>query len=116
MKVDSINIGLPASLKNLQNLRPKGEKKRVGPSVSGQETSPIKPELEKKNKDIVPSVETLGSKESNRAFFALDDDKNVVIRIVDSEGNLVKQVPPEEYQKTADLLKDSMRDLFHVEV
>ncbi len=115
MKIDNINTVLPVSGQNLQGLKPKVEKKRVEPSVPGQNTLPVKPGPENKSKDIVQSKEILDGKESKKAFFALDDNDNVVIRIVDSEGNLIKQIPPEEYQKTVDLLNDNMKNILHIE-
>lgn len=32
-----------------------------------------------------------------KAVFALDDDKNVVIRLLDDKGEVVRQYPPKEY-------------------
>ncbi|MCG3117596.1 MAG: flagellar protein FlaG [Candidatus Manganitrophus sp. SA1] len=52
---------------------------------------------------------------SFKAFFAVDENKNVVIRIKDAEGNVVKQIPPAEYLKMAETLSDSRKTLFHLE-
>ncbi|MBF0564269.1 MAG: flagellar protein FlaG [Nitrospirae bacterium] len=53
---------------------------------------------------------------SQKAFFAVDDQKNVVIRIVDAQGNVVKQIPPDEYLKSAQAMETSNQKLFHTEV
>lgn len=53
--------------------------------------------------------------ESYKAFFAVDENKNVVIRVVDSEGNLIKQIPPEEFLKMVEILKQNREHLFHKE-
>lgn len=52
---------------------------------------------------------------SFKAFFAVDENKNVVIRIMDDEGNVVKQIPPVEYLKMAETLSESRKALFHLE-
>lgn len=52
---------------------------------------------------------------SFKAFFAVDENKNVVIRIKDAEGNVVKQIPPAEYLKMAEMLSESSKTLFHLE-
>jgi uncharacterized FlaG/YvyC family protein len=52
---------------------------------------------------------------SFKAFFAVDENKNVVIRIKDAEGNVVKQIPPAEYLKMAETLSESRKTLFHLE-
>jgi uncharacterized FlaG/YvyC family protein len=52
---------------------------------------------------------------SHKAFFAVDENKNVIIRIVDSEGNIVKQIPPEEYVNMIDNMKELNRNLLHKE-
>lgn len=51
-----------------------------------------------------------------KAFFAVTEDKNVVIKIVDEEGNLLRQIPPEEYLKMVEFLKNNNKNLFSVEV
>ncbi|MFY9270025.1 MAG: flagellar protein FlaG [Candidatus Manganitrophaceae bacterium] len=53
---------------------------------------------------------------SFKAFFAVDENKNVVIRIKDAEGNVVKQIPPAEYLKMTETLSESSKNLFHFEV
>lgn len=53
---------------------------------------------------------------TQKAFFAVDDNKNVVIRIVDAQGKVVKQIPPEEYLKSVQAMETSNQKLFHTEV
>jgi uncharacterized FlaG/YvyC family protein len=45
--------------------------------------------------------------------FALDDDKNVVVRFYDSKGNVVAQYPPESYLKQMKELNQVAKNLFH---
>lgn len=52
----------------------------------------------------------------NKAFFAVDDNKNVVIRIVNADGKVLKQVPPEDYLKMVERMEESAQKLFHKEV
>ncbi len=51
-----------------------------------------------------------------KASLALDEEKNVVIKITDSEGNLIRQIPPEEYLKMVSAWKENIKNLFHLEV
>jgi len=51
-----------------------------------------------------------------RAFFAIDENSRVVIRIVDSEGKIVRQIPPEEFLKAVEALKENMQHLLDREV
>lgn len=51
-----------------------------------------------------------------KAFFAVTEDENVVIRIVDSDGNLIRQIPPEEFIKMVEFLKKHNENLFSMEV
>lgn len=47
-----------------------------------------------------------------KAVFAVDDDKNVVVRFVDKKGKVVQQVPPEEYLDMISKFKDVNAHLF----
>lgn len=47
-----------------------------------------------------------------KAVFAVDDDKNVVIRFVDKKGKVVQQVPPEEYLEMVSKFRASTENLF----
>ncbi|QWR76717.1 flagellar protein FlaG [Candidatus Magnetomonas plexicatena] len=51
----------------------------------------------------------------SKAVFAVDENKNVVIRILDSGGKVVKQIPAEDYVKMAQQLEQSAKSLFHKE-
>ncbi|MCI4624511.1 MAG: flagellar protein FlaG [Candidatus Magnetoovum sp. WYHC-5] len=53
----------------------------------------------------------------NKAYFAVDEKaQQVVIRIVNPDGELLKQIPPEEYLKLVERMKVSYQNLFHAEV
>lgn len=49
-----------------------------------------------------------------KAFFALDGEDNVVIRFADKEGNIVKQLPPEEFLRLQKQLEETVDSLFSV--
>ncbi len=53
---------------------------------------------------------------NNKAFFALDENDNVVIKVVDDKNELVKQIPPEDYLKVVNKLEENREHLFHKEV
>ncbi|MBI5237446.1 MAG: flagellar protein FlaG [Deltaproteobacteria bacterium] len=69
-----------------------------------------KPEV--KDAPKAPEINVNGTK----AVFAVDDNKNVIIRIFDSDGKLLRQIPPEEYLATAMRLRDAAKTLFDMEV
>lgn len=51
-----------------------------------------------------------------KAVFALDKEKNVVIRFLDQKGKVVRQIPPEEYINMIKKFKESVENLFSKEV
>jgi len=50
-----------------------------------------------------------------RAIFAVDDDKNVVVRLVDKKGKTVRQFPPEEYLNMRRHFQENVKNLFEAE-
>ncbi|MBF0465975.1 MAG: flagellar protein FlaG [Nitrospirae bacterium] len=48
-----------------------------------------------------------------KMYFAVDDNNNVVIKVEDSKGNVVSQIPPEEYIKMSKVLEEISTNLFH---
>lgn len=56
------------------------------------------------------------ARDATKAYFAIDDNKNVVIRVVDSKGNIIQQIPSEAMQKMADEFKKKLAagDLFNM--
>ena len=74
---------------------------------------------DKSGKDVqtkeVASPEQGFQSETLKAFFAVDENKNVVIRIADANGKVVKQIPAEEYLKMTEFLLETSKSLFHRE-
>lgn len=113
MKIDGLNINLLASsLTNLTNSIRKEEKRdlsalnREDPSKRVESLSEGINDRKKDNNVIT----------SYKAFFALDENKNVIIKVVDNDGNLIRQIPPEEYLKMVESLKMISEKLLHLEV
>ncbi|WP_420265934.1 flagellar protein FlaG [Candidatus Magnetominusculus dajiuhuensis] len=46
-----------------------------------------------------------------KAFFDVDDDKNVVIKVTDSSGKVVQQIPAEQYLQTMKVLDANAKNL-----
>ncbi len=57
-------------------------------------------------------ADTINSK-PQKAHFAVVGDDDVVIRIVDSDGNVVRQIPPDEYIRMMDTIESQSESLFH---
>ncbi|MCI4624443.1 MAG: flagellar protein FlaG [Candidatus Magnetoovum sp. WYHC-5] len=51
-----------------------------------------------------------------KAYFDVDENNNVVIKIVSNDGEVIKQIPPEDYIKMVEGMKESVKNLFHLEV
>ena len=110
------NIGQFLGNLNTDNVRSSQSAKKqtdVSPDVVSVRKAEIeKPESEEPKENKKVEVKDLTAK----VFFALDENKNVVIRIVDSEGKLLRQIPPEEYLKMVEHLQNHTKNLFSVEV
>jgi len=86
---------------------------RTGHSEKSQKKEST-PSTETNRSEAAPPVK-LQEIASNKAFFAVDDAKNVVIRVVDEKGNLIKQIPPEEYIKMYEMMREGVEHLFQTE-
>jgi hypothetical protein len=54
--------------------------------------------------------------ESQKAFYVVDENNNVFIKIVDPDGDVVKQIPSQEYITMSKNMDETNKCLFHVEV
>ena len=124
MKIDGININMPAVKGQIEGTA-NNNAGTSGKSANGKAES-----LGALNID--PSIrEGLKDKQQNRdkqtvtagnglldlkAVFALDKEKNVVIRVLDQKGEVVRQFPPEEYINMIKKLKANVENLFSKEV
>lgn len=107
MEIKSIHAGLPSIVSKI------GQTDKGGKETETEKTSARKsPSQDETQK--APSVSSF-EVSSYKAFFAVDENKNVVIRVMDDEGNVVQQIPPAEYLKMAETLSKSSQNLFHLE-
>ena len=51
----------------------------------------------------------------NRAYFSIDDGGNIIIKVTDPKGELVRQIPPEDFIKAAEALKESFGNILDLE-
>ncbi|QWR76484.1 flagellar protein FlaG [Candidatus Magnetomonas plexicatena] len=87
------------------NISPAG--KTSGDSTG--DTKPLKKQQDAKGKDVQESLAT-----ASKAYYSVENDTNrVVIKIVDNKGNVVKQIPPEDYLKAAKLMNMTTQELFY---
>lgn len=92
---------------------PGAEKKSVEAKKSAD--APAKPEAtdaaaaQRKAAEPEPPPE-------NKAVFAVDNDKNVIIQIVDKDGNVIRQYPPEEFIALSMQLKEWSKPIYSNEV
>lgn len=53
----------------------------------------------------------------NKAYFAVDDKaKQIVIKIINPDGEVIKQIPPEDYVELSEKIKDRVENLFSISV
>lgn len=50
-----------------------------------------------------------------KAVFAIDEDKNVVIQLLDKDGEVVRQMPPEDYLDMVKNLKAIVKSHYDIE-
>ncbi|MBF0457079.1 MAG: flagellar protein FlaG [Nitrospirae bacterium] len=62
------------------------------------------------NKNDIKAPEKQESDGGN-AYFDVDDDKNVVIKVTDSAGKVVKQIPAEDYLQMVKVLDENAKNL-----
>ncbi|MBF0519497.1 MAG: flagellar protein FlaG [Nitrospirae bacterium] len=87
-------------------------------AVSGQDQRNGQQSADKGNQNSVSEktqTEKPADSKDSKAVFAVDDNKKVVIRILDSEGKVIKQIPAEDYVKMAQQLEHTAKSLFHKE-
>ena len=104
MEIRSVGASLPSVVSD----RTDRGKKEVQAEQSAERTSA---KQEDKPSPAVQNFELV----SFKAFFSVDENKNVVIKIADADGKVVRQIPPAEYLKLAETLSESGRHLFHLE-
>lgn len=54
--------------------------------------------------------------DKRKAYFDVDENSNVVIKIVGDDGEVIKQIPPEDYLEMMEGLKETVNSLFNLEV
>jgi uncharacterized FlaG/YvyC family protein len=108
MKIEKLNINLIAN----PSLIKRGDRGNMDHNKvsKGEKESNYTP----KNKELIKNDSQ--ATRYYKAFFAIDENKNVVIKVVDQEGNLVRQIPPEEYLKVVESMKMISKKLLHLEV
>lgn len=128
MKIESININIPAvkgQIESTANNSTDANSRTAGRSTNGKAESlsalNIDPSLGKGLKDKQQSKDKQLVSVKNelldlKAVFALDKEKNVVIRVLDKKGKIVRQYPPEEYIKMVKKFRENIESLFSKEV
>ncbi len=61
------------------------------------------------------SESTIESPIQTKAVFAIDDNKNVVIQLLDEDGKVVQQIPPEDYLEMVKNLKKVVKSHYDIE-
>ncbi|HZX48165.1 MAG: hypothetical protein A2Z47_04485 [Thermodesulfovibrio sp. RBG_19FT_COMBO_42_12] len=80
--------------------------------VSRDPVHKTKPEETTADKGNNVSVHDMELPIQNRAVFAIDKYKNVTIQILDKNGEVVRQIPAEEYIEMARKMKEEITSIF----
>ncbi|MDA8168214.1 MAG: hypothetical protein M0Z59_00770 [Nitrospiraceae bacterium] len=92
--------------------------KKTGPATAqaatGRPADPaVKTGPEGKESAKTPETENIIE---NRAVFAVEKNRYVVIQILDKNGKVITQMPPEEYIESREQLRTQPKNLFKKEV
>ena len=91
-----------------------GSQANTGPDLNNQVNSG--PASSKQAKQQDPENTTVSSGPSSSGLtgtLAVDDNKNVVVRFYDNQGNVVAQYPPKDYIEQMKELNQVSENLFH---
>lgn len=123
--VDTVKINVPLSAAMPQSRQAKGApvSPSVHPSATGQpdvvRISDVAQDKAAQDPAVAENRENRQKTEPEpkptyKAILALDEDKKVVVQVVDEQGEVVRQVPPEEYVEALKRLREVTNQLFHV--
>lgn len=124
MKIDGININMLVAKGQIESAdnnnagaSGKSANGKVEPLAALNRDSSIKEGIKDKQQNRDKQTATAGNGLFDlKAVFALDKEKNVVIRFLDKKGEVVRQYPPEEYISMIKKLKENIENLFSKEV
>ncbi len=124
MIINANNIGQFIRNMNIENVRNTQTAKKQQDRLSNADAKNLanlnnikndQTEESKETSKVEMKMEEIKNTQT-KAFFALDENENVVIRIVDHEGTLLRQIPPEEYLKMVEQLRNFSKNIFSMEV
>jgi len=95
------------------------ETQATAASAQNEDVVSLSRNLAARNEQARKQAEAAGENASElfkyKAIFAVDDEKNVVVRIVDDKGKTIRQVPPEAYLKMSKEFREIDRSIFSKE-
>ncbi|MCX7913853.1 MAG: flagellar protein FlaG [Thermodesulfovibrionales bacterium] len=107
------NKGQPIKSFTIENIR---NHQSIERSIGGSQRSPeviVKINEREQRAEVANEIEEIVLKiEQTKVFFAVTENEDIVIKIVDSEGKLIRQIPPEEYLKMVESLKNACKSIF----
>lgn len=101
---------LSANIRRNAQERTAEDKSSPGDSAVKLDTvQDVEGKKEKRNGQIKPIENDIFNL---KAIFALDDEKNVIIKFLDDKGETVKQFPPEEYLNMVKRLNEVVESIY----
>ncbi|MDI6729202.1 MAG: flagellar protein FlaG [Thermodesulfovibrionales bacterium] len=124
MKIDSVNINVPAvkgQTESPANNSTGTNSRTTGNNASSLSAVNVNSALKERLRDKQQNKDNQSVSVGNglldlKAIFALDKEKNVVIKVLDKKGEVVRQYPPEEYINMIKKFKENVESLFSKEV
>ncbi len=123
MEINSIHSNVPPAQKPSENRSNKPESrsnKKVEPVEKEEESAEVsggglfdRSVLDAESKELLLPPET--NLVAYRASFSVDDLGNTIIKIVDREGSLIRQIPPEDFLEAARVIEESFGKILDVE-
>ncbi len=112
MAIEVVNISGMASA-----LVEKKQPARIEPiKGSGYKPEPASAPRDEAKPEVKEAPKAPDNVPHTKAVFAVDGDKNVVVRFIDSDGKVLRHIPHEEYMATVARLRELAESLLDLEV
>ncbi|KJU83777.1 Flagellar protein FlaG protein [Candidatus Magnetobacterium bavaricum] len=103
------NVGQGVDLRGVDNVAIKGNMQ--ADNTEAKQINDLKKFVNKELND-----KNANDEHQSKAYFEIDEDDKVIIKVVDGEGKLLRQIPPDDYRKSVRRLEEAYNKLFHKEV
>lgn len=122
MKIENIIQDIKQQTVRVRTELPSAKRQDSGGDIDGNKPNPAGinidiTSIQKTDKNENNQIKTIKNELFDlKPVFAIDNDKNVVIRFLDEKGEIVRQYPPEEYLSMAKKLDEIIESIYSKKV